>query len=98
MITTILTKFGLPLAIVAGFAGGSFFGSKVLDKKCPDLKCPEIPACNCPASVELNNFDLEKINNKKGGHFHLHNELSNVTIKIEAKDSVLIKQLLRQAK
>jgi hypothetical protein len=98
MISTLLTKFWLPLAIVAGFAGGSFFGSKVLDKKCPDLKCPEIPACNCPAAVELNNFDLEKINNKKGGQFHLHNTLSNVTIKIEAKDSVLIKQLLRQAK
>jgi hypothetical protein len=98
MISALLTKFWLPLAIVAGFAGGSFFGSKVLDKKCPDcnpqLSCPQIV---CPETVQLQSFDTDKINNKKG-HFHLHNELSNVTIKIEAKDSVLIKQLLRQAK
>jgi hypothetical protein len=97
MITTILTKFGLPALILSVGFGAGMVTSKKLEKpvKVPEYKCPD---CNCPPAVELNNFDLEKINNKKGGHFHLHNTLSNVTIKIEAKDSVLIKQLLRQAK
>jgi hypothetical protein len=88
MITTILTKFGLPALILSVGFGAGMVTSKKLEKpvKVPEYKCPD---CNCPPAVELN---------KKGGQFHLHNTLSNVTIKIEAKDSVLIKQLLRQAK
>ena len=91
-----LTKYLLPLAAIISFAGGSFFGVKVLTKKCPDceVKCPDVI---CPPAVSLQTFDPEKLNNKKG-NFHLHNTLSDVTIVIEAKDSLLIKQLLRQAK
>ena len=94
-----LTKYLIPLVAIVGFAGGSLFGVKALTKKCPpcEIKCPEIPDCSCPPVVSLQTFDPEKLNNKKG-NFHLHNTLSDVTIVIEAKDSLLIKQLLRQAK
>jgi hypothetical protein len=90
-----LTKYLLPLVAVIGFGGGTFFGSKVLDKKCPDCA----PKLTCPdnVSVELSNFDIDKINNKKGT-FHLTNTLSNVRIVIEQKDSALLKQILKSAR
>lgn len=60
--------------------------------------CPQCPSLNCPPAVSLNNFDAEKINNKKG-NFHLHNNISNVQIIIEpGKDSALFNQLLKHAK
>lgn len=88
-----ITKYLIPIIALASFAGGSFFGTKVLDKKCPDLKCPEIPACSCPPAVEMQSFDLDKLNNKKG-NFHLHNTINNPVIRIESKDSALVKQIL----
>lgn len=94
-----MTKYITLIVAVIAFAGGAVFDAKLLSKKCPDLKCPELqcPDCNCPAAVSMQTFDPEKINNKRG-EFHLHNSLSNVTIKIESKDSLLLKQLLRSAK
>ena len=89
-----ISKYLTVAIVLISFGGGTLFGSKVLDKKCPDLKCPAIPDCSCPPSVEMANFDVSKINNKKG-EFHLHNSLSNVRIVIEAKDSLLVKQLLK---
>ncbi len=83
-------------ACLAAGAGGTLWITKAVKPEIK-LQCPKAPDCNCPAAVELNNFDLEKINNKKGGQFHLHNTLSNVTIKIESKDSLLLKQILRNA-
>jgi hypothetical protein len=59
-----LTKYLMPLVAIASFAGGSFFGVKVLDKKCPDLKCPEVnipPAKECPP---CNGIDFDKIKSK----------------------------------
>lgn len=93
-----ITKYLTIIVALVAFAGGAIFDAKVLTKKCPpcEIKCPEIPDCVCPPAVSLQNFDPEKLNNKKG-QFHLHNTLSNVTIKIEAKDSLLVKQILRQA-
>ncbi len=93
-----IAKYLIPIVAILSFGGGTFFGTKVLDKKCPDcnptFKCPEV---TCPPAVSLNNFDADKLNNKKG-NFHLHNNISNVQLKIEAKDSTLVKALLRQAK
>lgn len=82
---------GIALAL---FAAGTFFGVKVLTPapvKCPDCKCPP------STQVDLQNFDLDKLNNKKG-HFTYSPSLNNVTVKIEMKDSALFKQMLRQAK
>lgn len=96
-----LKSAGLTLLVgfLIGAPAGAFFDAKLLRGKCPELTCPELtcPDCVCPPAVSMQTFDPEKINNKRG-EFHLHNSLSNVTIKIEAKDSLLLKQLLRSAK
>lgn len=92
-----MSKYILIIAVSVGIAigtGGTLFISKAIK---PVINVPECPSCNCPpaAEVSLQNFDLDKLNNKKGT-FHLHNNISNVQIKIEAKDSVLMKQLLKR--
>jgi hypothetical protein len=53
MITSILSKFGLPIVIaIASFAGGMITSQKlqkapiVQDKKCPDCICPKQEPCN----------------------------------------------------
>lgn len=89
----IIEKYITISVAVIAFGGGSLFGVKVLQKKCPDcapvLECPE-----CPAAVELNTFDFDKINNKKG-NFHLHNHLSNVTV-VVVRDSVTFNELVKK--
>lgn len=82
---------------VVGFGGGTFFGSKVLDKKCPDCNCPTVNVPPCPAAVSLQNFDLDKLNNKKGT-FTYSPQLNNVKVVIESKDSTLVKNLLKAAR
>lgn len=62
---------------------------------CP--ACPPAPPCNCPPATEVNlaNFDVEKFNNKKGA-FTYAPSLNNVTVRLDCKDSVLIKQLIKK--
>jgi hypothetical protein len=101
----LLSKLGIYLAILAvGFSGGYIFKDKTTKqidydkiRKQVSEEVAKIPKVECPAAVELNNFDVEKLNNKKG-HFHLHNTISDVRIVIESKDSTLIKQMLKAAK
>lgn len=62
----------------------------------PVISVPACPACpTCPATVSLQNFDLDKLNNKKGT-FTYSPSLKDVTVVIDCKDSVLIKQLLHR--
>lgn len=58
---------------------------------------PPCPACNCPAAVSLQNFDLDKLNNKRGT-FTYSPQLHDVRLVIESKDSLLLKSLLRSIK
>lgn len=57
----------------------------------------KVPKTECPAAVELQSFDLSKLNNKKG-NFTYAPQLHDVQIRIESKDSTLLKQLLKQSK
>lgn len=93
-----LSKAIIVAVALAGLGAGSagtLWISKAIKPEiklsCPEVKCPD------NVSVELSNFDIDKINNKKGT-FHLTNTLSNVRIVIEQKDSVLLKQILKAAK
>lgn len=58
-----LTKYLMPLIAVIAFAGGSYFGAKVLTKKCPDcspvFKCPELPE-----QKPCNGIDFDKIKSR----------------------------------
>jgi hypothetical protein len=92
-----ITKYLIPLVAIISFGGGSLFGTKMLAPKPPEI--PPCPDCKCPPAVEvdLQNFDLGKLNNKKGS-FTYAPSLHNVTVKIDASDSVLIKQILKQAR
>lgn len=84
------------VAVVAGF--GLAIG--VTKYTQPVLTCPTptpCPACNCPATVSLMNFDLDKLNNKRGT-FNYSPQLHDVKIVIENKDSLLLKQILKEAK
>lgn len=95
-----LAKYLLPLVAIISFGGGSLFGTKLLAPKPEKIEipaCPQCPLVVCPPAVSLQSFDLSKLNNKKG-NFTYAPSLHDVTIKIEAKDSTLIKQILRSAK
>lgn len=90
-----ITKYLLPLVAILGMAAGSA-GTVVLTKAVkPRIEIPPCPACNCPPAteVQLQNFDVEKLNNKKG-NFTYSPSLNNVTVKITCADSTLLKQLL----
>jgi hypothetical protein len=88
------------IAIAAGILVGSG-GTLVISKAIkPEIKIPACPACpSCPPATEvkLQSFDLEKLNNKKGS-FTYAPQLNNVTVKIEAKDTAVFKQMLRSIK
>jgi hypothetical protein len=88
-----ITKYLIPIIAILSFAGGSFFGTKVLTKKIPPC-----PACNCPPATEVHlaDFDVEKLNNKKGT-FNYNPSISNVRIVIEARDSAVFKEMIRSA-
>lgn len=78
-------------ALIGLVIGGASSVAVVRATREQPLPCP---ACNCPAAVSLQNFDLDKLNNKKGT-FSYSPQLHGVTIKIESKDSVLLKQILK---
>lgn len=90
-------KIALIIAALIGLCLGS--GLTVAVERATRAKptvvnVPPCPACNCPPSVSLQNFDLDKLNNRKG-NFTYSPQLSNVTVKIENKDSALVKAILR---
>lgn len=90
----------LILAVILGMAagsGGTLFIAKMIKPKIEIPACPQCPACPPATEVKLQDFDVEKINNRKGS-FTYSPQLHNVTIRIEQKDSVLLKSLLRKAK
>lgn len=86
------------VAAVIGNLSGVFIGVRIGSKAAREAVLP-CPACSCPPAVEVNlaDFDVDKINNKKGT-FNYNPTLSNVRIVIEAKDSTLLKNLLKSAK
>lgn len=93
----IISKFILPIVAALGIAVGSA-GTVMLTKAVtPRIEIPECPACNCPPAteVQLQNFDVNKLNNKKG-NFTYSPSLNNVTVKITCADSALLKQLLKR--
>lgn len=57
--------------------------------------CPQCPVCNCPPAVSLQNFDMDKLNNKRGT-FTYSPQLHNVRVIIESKDSLLLKAILQR--
>lgn len=83
--------------IVGSLAGG--FGGIQIGSKTTRAAILPCPACNCPPAVEvkLAEFDVEKINNKRGT-FNYNPTISNARIVIESKDSTLLKQLLKTVK
>lgn len=90
-------KYLLPIVAILGMAAGSF-GTVILTKAVkPRIEIPACPACNCPPAteVQLQNFDVEKLNNKKG-NFTYSPSLNNVTVKITCSDSTLLRQLLNR--
>jgi hypothetical protein len=87
-----ITKYLIPIIAILSFAGGSFFGTKVLAPKPQKIVIPACPACNCPAAVSLQGFDVSKLNNKKGT-FNYSPVLNNPVIKLDCGDSVLLKML-----
>lgn len=84
--------FILGLGTTAGIA------KFVIPKPAP---CPECPECklSCPPATEVNlqTLDMEGLKRIKGD-FVYSPALSNVVIRIEAKDSLLIKELLKKVK
>jgi hypothetical protein len=62
------------------------------------MTCPQPPACNCPPATEVHlaDFDVEKLNNKRGT-FNYNPSISNVRLVIEAKDTAVFKQMIREA-
>jgi hypothetical protein len=96
-----MNKYIIPIVAIIGIALGSGGTIAITKATQPTVEIPPVPdcICNCPPSTEvsLQNFDLTKLNNKKGA-FTYAPSLHNVTIRIDAKDSVLIKQLLRSVK
>ena len=91
-----IAKYIIPIVAIVCFGGGSLFGTKVLAPA--PIEIPKCPDCSCPPATEvsLQNFDLDKLNNKRG-NFTYAPSLHNVTVRIDAKDSALIRQL-RQIK
>jgi hypothetical protein len=84
----------IPYIIAALIGAGLTVGVTMLTAPEIVVKAPEIPKCpdcNCPPSVSLNGFDVDKLNNKKGT-FHLHNTISNVTVNV---DSLMLRQLIQ---
>lgn len=93
----IMSKYILIIALAVGIAVGSagtLFISKAIK---PVINIPACPPCNCPPATEvkLQDFDLDKLNNKKG-NFTYAPQLNNVRVIIESKDSLMLKQLLRK--
>lgn len=92
----IFTKYLTAIAVALAFGAGLFLGLRVQPKP-PEIKIPACPACpslNCPPAVSLQNFDLEKLNNKRGNFTYSPN-LHDVRVVIESKDSVFLKQLIQ---
>lgn len=78
------------LIFIGGAVTGSIFQTKVL---APKIVIPSCPACPPSTEVSLQNFDVTKLKNK--GTFTYAPQLNNVVIKIETKDSSLLKQMLK---
>lgn len=85
-------------AFIAGGVLGGIGGSRIATKSIKAATAP-CPACNCPPATEvkLADFDVKELNNKKGT-FNYNPTISNVRLIIEAKDSTLLKQLLKSVK
>lgn len=94
-----MSKLFLIIGAVVFTAIGSG-GTVILGKLMrPKIEIPKCPDCNCPpaTSVELQSLSLEDLK-KVRGNFTYSPHLSNVMIKIESKDSLLVKSLLKSAK
>lgn len=50
------------------------------------------PCAVCPPAISLQGFDVSKFNNKKGD-FNYSPKLDNVTIKVDGRDTLLLKLL-----
>lgn len=107
MITQLLSKFGFPaLLLVAAFGAGmyvfaQFFAPEPVDYEKLRVmianEISKIPKTECPPAVSLQGFDVSKFNNKKGT-LNYNPQLYNPTIIFQAKDSLLWKQMLREAR
>lgn len=98
MIQGLILK-GLPYAVALGvgvLAGGEYirYTQPTLAKiEQAVAQVPPCPPCNCPATVSLMNFDMDKLNNKRGT-FNYSPQLHDVKVVIESKDSTLLKSLI----
>jgi hypothetical protein len=90
------------ICLLTGGGIGSVATLRISKAVKPTIEIPACPACpnlSCPPSTEvkLQTLDMDALKRIKGD-FVYNPSLSNVSIKIEAKDSLLLKQLLKQAK
>jgi hypothetical protein len=64
---------------------------------CPEVVIPPCPACPPQTTVDIGNFDVNKLQMKKGT-LNYSPHLENIQVVIDCQDSVLLKQMLNQAK
>lgn len=85
-------KYFIIIAAALGLAAGS--GGTLLITKAvkPKIEIPACPPCNCPpaAVVELGNFDMDKLNNRRG-NFTFAPNFQNPVIYMNCVDSVHLK-------
>jgi hypothetical protein len=87
-----ILKLAIPIIIaLASFGAGMVTHARVQKPvQFPEYKCP---ACNCPAAVELQHFDVEKLKNNRG-NFTYSPQISGVTI--SGTDSTFFREMIRQ--
>lgn len=94
MISKIVPAF---IALALGVTIGGIGGSRIATRAAQVAAVP----CNCPPAAVLHlapDFDVTKINNKKGTFdYSPTTNFENVTVVIECKDSVLLRQILKAA-
>lgn len=83
--------------MIVGIAIG--VGATLVITKAVQPVIPPCPSLTCPPATEVNlqTLDLDALKRIKGD-FVYSPSLSNVSIKIEAKDSLLLKELFKSVK
>lgn len=79
----------------AGIISGIAFQQKAFNQD--PVPCPECPSLTCPPATEVNlqTLDMEGLRRIKGD-FNYNPSLSNVIVKINCPDSVLLKEMLKK--
>jgi hypothetical protein len=80
------------IGMLLGGSVGTYIGYIFYVKPCPACNCPQPEPC--PPAIDLQGFDVGKLNNKKGS-FTYSPQLNNVHITIS--DTNLFKRAVKEA-